>query len=81
MGSVQVQSGLRQVPTRSQAGLGQVLPVSWAGLGRIRRFENEMRKLIKWFTIFKTVNYFPKIKEKFSIKRKIFSTDYYFTSQ
>jgi hypothetical protein len=39
-----------------------------------------MMKIKKWFTVFKTVNHFPKFKEEFSVKRKIFSVDYYFTS-
>jgi hypothetical protein len=33
-----------------------------------------MLKVEKWYTMFKTVNYFPKkIKKEFSVKRKIFS--------
>lgn len=30
--------------------------------------------------VFKNGNYFPKIKEEFSVKWKIFVVDYYFTS-
>jgi hypothetical protein len=33
----------------------------------------------KWFTALKTVNHFPKIKEEFFVKEKLFSVDYYFT--
>jgi hypothetical protein len=50
----------------------------------IRQFENEILKVRKWFivlfTVLKIVNHFQKIKEKFSVKGKIFSVDYYFTS-
>jgi hypothetical protein len=35
----------------------------------------------KWFTVFKTVNHFPKIKEEFLVKEKLFSVEYYFTSR
>ena len=40
-----------------------------------------MLKIGNWFTVFKIVNQFPKIKEEFSIKGKMFSVDYYFTFQ
>jgi hypothetical protein len=39
-----------------------------------------MFKLEKWFTIFKNRNDFPKITKPFSVKRKIFSIDYYLMS-
>jgi hypothetical protein len=42
-------------------------------LDRVRQFENEMLKIGKWFTVFKIVNHFPKIKEEFSVKGKVFS--------
>ena len=50
-------------------------------LGKVRQFENEMLKIGNWFTVLKTVNHFPKIKEEFSVKGKMFSVDYYFTSK
>jgi hypothetical protein len=51
------------------------------GLGMIRQFENEMLKVKKWLMVFKTVNHFSKIKEEFSVIRKIFFVDHYFTLQ
>jgi hypothetical protein len=39
-----------------------------------------MMKVKKGFTVFKTVNHFPKFKEEFLVKGKIFFVDYYFTS-
>jgi hypothetical protein len=39
-----------------------------------------MLKFKKWFTVFKNINHFMKIKKEFSVKGKIFSVDYYFTS-
>jgi hypothetical protein len=36
-----------------------------ASLNRVRRFENKMLKVRKWFTVFKTINYFSKIKKEF----------------
>jgi hypothetical protein len=53
---------------------------SCASLDKVRQFENEMLKVEKWFVVFKIVNYFPKIKEEFSVKGEIFFVDYYFTS-
>jgi hypothetical protein len=62
-------------------GPEQVPARSWAGVGRACRFENEMFKVEKWFTVLKIVNHFSKIKDEFSVKRKIFFVDHYFTSQ
>jgi hypothetical protein len=70
-----------QIPIKAQASSGQVPARSWAGVGRVRRFENEIIKVKKKFTVFKIVNHFPKIQEGFSVKRKIFSFDHYFMSQ
>jgi hypothetical protein len=43
-----------------------------SSLGWVRRFDNEMLKVEKWFIVLKTVNYFLKIKEEFSVEGKIF---------
>ena len=40
-----------------------------------------MLKIGNWFMVLKTVNHFLKIKEEFSVKEKMVSVDYYFTSQ
>jgi hypothetical protein len=74
------QAGVKRVPSRCRAVPGQVPGGSWVGLGMVHRFLNEMLNIKKWFTIFKTVNHFPKIKEEFLVKGKLFSVDYYFTS-
>jgi hypothetical protein len=47
-------------------GSSKVPARSWVSLGKLRRFENEMLKVEKWFMIL----YFPKIKEKILVKRK-----------
>jgi hypothetical protein len=39
------------------------------------------RRVLAGFIDLKTVNHFLKIKEEFSVNGKIFSIDYYFTSQ
>jgi hypothetical protein len=52
-------------------GPSQVPVGSFASLGRVYQFKNEMFKVRKWFTIFKIVNNFLKIKEEFSVKEKI----------
>ena len=74
------QVGLGQVPGRSRSSLGQVPVKSRVSLGRVHQFDNKMLKIENWFTIFKTVNYFSKIKEEFLVKGKMFSVDYYFMS-
>ena len=50
---------LSGIPSGSWASLGKVP----AGLGRVCRFENEILKVRKWFTVFKTINHCSKIKE------------------
>jgi hypothetical protein len=50
-------------------------------LDKVHRFQSEIFKIEKCFTVFKTINYFLKIKEEFSVKRKIFSVYHYFASQ
>ena len=74
------QADPRQVSVKSRASSEQFPARSWVGVGRVRRFENEMLKVKKWFTVFKIINHFPKIKERFSVKRKIFFVNHYFTS-
>jgi hypothetical protein len=54
-------------PGGSLSSPGQV----WAGLGMVCRFEDEMLKVEKLFAVL------MKIKEEFSVKRKIFSVDHY----
>jgi hypothetical protein len=41
-------------------------------------YKSEEFKFIKRFTVFKTVNYFSKIKEAFTAKLKIISFNHYF---
>jgi hypothetical protein len=90
--SIKSQVGLGRVSVKSRVGPRRVSGKSWAGpdqvsvgsrvsLGGLRQFKNEMLKIGNWFTVLKTVNHFPKIKEEFSVKEKMFSVDYYFTSQ
>jgi hypothetical protein len=78
---VKFRVGPGQVPSWSRAGPGQVPVRSRVSLGRVCQFKNEMLKIGNWFTVLKTVNHFLKIKEEFSVKGKMFSIDYYFTSQ
>ena len=84
--------GPGQVSGRSQSSPEQVLGWSWSSpgqvpvksrvsLGKVHQFENEMLKIRNWFTVFKIVNHFPKIKEEFSVIGKMFSVDYYFSSK
>ena len=74
-------AGLELVSIKSRVGPDQVPVRSRVNLGKIHQFENEMLKIRNRFTIFKTVNHFPKIKEEFSVKGKMISVDYYFTSK
>jgi hypothetical protein len=43
-----------------------------------RACKNEEFKFRKQFTVLKTINCFPKIKEAFTVKLKIIFVDYYF---
>jgi hypothetical protein len=61
-----------QVPYKSRTGPGHAPGRSWSNPDMVRQFENEMLKIGNWFTVFKTVNHFPKIKEEFSVKGKCF---------
>ena len=75
------QASPERVPGRSRSSLGQV-PIKFrVSLGRVHQFENEMLKIENWFTVFKIVNHFLKIKEEFLVKGKMFSVNYYFMSQ
>jgi hypothetical protein len=68
-----VPAGSRLSPNGVPAGFGVVLAT-------VREFENEKFKLEKWFIVLKNENYFTEIKEDFSVKSKMFSVDYYFSS-
>ena len=80
-GPVQVPADSGQVSVKSLTGLGEVPSRSRQGPRHALTKYIILLKIKKWFTVLKTVNHFPKIKEEFSVKWKIFSFDYYFTSK
>ena len=64
--------GLEWVLAESRSSPRQVPVGSRVGFGKVHQFENEMFKVEKWFTIFKTVNIFQKLKKNFWSKKKYF---------
>ena len=77
-GSVESQLSLGQVPIKSRANPREVQVGFCVSLSRVRRFKNEILKVLTSFVDLKTVNHFLKIKEKFLVK-KIKLVDHYFT--
>jgi hypothetical protein len=64
-GSSAVELGYQQTPMPGDGGFPQPC-------------KNEEFKSRKRFTVLKTVNYFLKIKEAFTVKQKMISVDHYF---